>query len=363
MKIFAKGGVALIAFALVFGMPALTLAATAVNLGTAGNYTILTKTGVTTTGTTHVTGDIGVSPINSTAITGFALIHAVTSPFSTSAQVSGKIYAPDYAIPTPANLTVAILNMQTAYTDAAGRAPTSAATTNVGSGTLTNLTLAPGVYQWSSAVTIPTNLTLSGSATDVWIFKVAGTLNIASNKSVILTGGALPQNIFWQVSGAVTLGSGSQFKGIILAKTNIAMITGATLVGRALAQTAVTLQSNNVSGPSSTIAPPPVVIVPPPTPTSTPPMPTSTPPHPYPTSTPPMTDHSKDLKRDLSVGSYGSDVTVCQQRLISAGYAIPAGPTGVFGVQTKTAVINYQKAHSIAPTGIVGVATRTELNK
>jgi Ice-binding-like/Putative peptidoglycan binding domain len=350
MKIFAKASIALLAFSFVLGMPALTFAATAVNLGTAGNYTILTKSGVTTTGTTHVTGDIGVSPISSTAITGFGLIHAVTSPFSTSAQVSGKVYAPDYAIPTPAKLTVAVLNMQAAYTDAAGRAPTSAATTNVGGGTLTNLTLTAGVYQWGSAVTIPTNLTLSGSATDVWIFKVAGTLNIAANKSIILTGGALPQNIFWQVSGAVTLGAGSQFKGVILAKTNIAMITGATLVGRALAQTAVTLQSNAISAPSSASVPPPIP-TPPPTPTPTP------------TSTPPMTDHSKDLKRDLEMGSQGPDVTVCQQRLIYSGYAISAGATGYFGAQTRTAVVSYQKAHGIAANGIVGIATRAALNK
>jgi len=92
-----------------------------VNLGTAGNYVILTKSGISTVPGSTITGNIGVSPINSTAITGFSLMLTAGSSFATSAQVTGDVYAPDYAAPTPANLTTAIGDMQTAYTDAAGR--------------------------------------------------------------------------------------------------------------------------------------------------------------------------------------------------------------------------------------------------
>ena len=140
--------------------------------------------------------------------------------------------------------------MQAAYTDAAGRTATSAATTNVGAGTLTSLTLAPGVYEWGSNVTIPTDLTLNGSATDVWIFKVAGTLDMAAAKNVILAGGALPQNIFWQVSDVVTIGANTHFEGIILGQTAIAFGNLASINGRLLAQTAVTLDATTVTQPA-----------------------------------------------------------------------------------------------------------------
>ena len=234
--------------ALGFIVPTLTLAAgpTAVNLGTAGNYVILSKTGVSTTGTTKIVGDIGVSPIASTAITGFGLVLDSSGTFSRSSLVTGKIYAADYTSPTPSRLTTAVSDMQTAYTNAAGRAPTSAATTNVGAGSIGGLTLKPGVYKWTTGVTIPTNVTLMGGKNDVWIFQVAGTLNVSSGKQVVLKGGAKASNIFWQVADATTLGTNSTFNGTILGKTNIAVQTGAVLNGKALAQTAVTLDSNTV---------------------------------------------------------------------------------------------------------------------
>src|SRR5450759_4536953 len=189
-------------------------------LGTAGDYAILTKTGISTTTTagTAVTGDIAVSPAAATYIVGFSLALDGTGCFSTTTPttlVTGKVYAADYntgGCTTPANLTTAVLNMEAAYTDAAGRTATSAATTNVGGGTLANLTLAPGVYEWGSNVNITTDLHLNGAATDVWIFKVAGTLDLASAKSVILSG-ALAKNVFWQVADVVTIGTGAHFEG------------------------------------------------------------------------------------------------------------------------------------------------------
>ncbi|MDO8727804.1 MAG: ice-binding family protein, partial [Candidatus Methanoperedens sp.] len=94
-------------------------AQTPVNLGTAGNFVILAKSGISTTGTTSITGDIGVSPIDSSAITGFGLIMDSSNKFSTSSLVTGKVYAADYTTPTPATMTAAISDMETAYTDAA----------------------------------------------------------------------------------------------------------------------------------------------------------------------------------------------------------------------------------------------------
>lgn len=226
--------------------------AACVSLGTAANYAILAKTGVSTVPNAVVTGNIGVSPAARTALTGWSLITEPADTFFTSAQVapSGKLYAADnVGGTTSSDLGTAVLNMQTAYTDAAGRTATSAGTTNLGTGTLTNQTLAAGTYEWGSAVNIPTDLTFSGTATDVWILKVAGTLDMAAAKNVILSGGALPQNIFWQVSGAVTIGANTHFEGIVLGQTSITFGNLASVTGRLLSQTAVVLDATTVTHP------------------------------------------------------------------------------------------------------------------
>jgi hypothetical protein len=90
-------------------------------------------------------------------------------------------------------------------------------------------------------------VSISGSASDVWIFQIAQNLTVANGAIVTLSGGAQASNIFWQVAGQVTLGTTAQMKGIILSQTLIAMNTGATLLGRALAQSEVTLDANSVS--------------------------------------------------------------------------------------------------------------------
>ena len=218
----------------------------AVNLGTAGSYVILAKSGVSTTGATSVVGDVAVSPIAASAITGFALSTPPTT-FTTSSLVTGKVWASNYNAPTPANLTTAVLNMQTAYTNAAGRS--SPDFTELGAGNIAGLTLAPGLYKWGTGVSLPGTVTLNGGATGVWIFQIAQNLTVGNGAIVSLTGGALAQNVFWQVAGQATLGTTADFKGIILSKTLISFNTGAKLTGRALSQTAVTLNATTITNP------------------------------------------------------------------------------------------------------------------
>jgi len=222
--------------------------ASAVNLGAAGNFVILAKTGISTTGLTSIVGDLGISPAPATYITGFSLNLTAGSAYSTSALVTGKIYAPGYTDPTPANLTTAVSNMETAYTDAAGR--TNPTATELGAGNIGGMTLVPGLYKWSSDVKIPTNLTLSGDANGVWIFQIAGNLTVSSGVHIILSSGAQANNIFWVVAGQTTLGTADVFNGNILDQTAIVLQTGAVLNGRALAQSAVTLDANSVIVPS-----------------------------------------------------------------------------------------------------------------
>jgi hypothetical protein len=224
-----------------------TLARGAVNLGTAGDYVILSKSGVSTVPPSVITGNLGVSPIAATAVTGFSLIASPTNVFSSSAQVTGKIFAANYAVPSPSNLTTAVGDMQTAFTDAASRAPK---VTELGAGNIGGMTLTAGVYKWGTGVLIPTNVTLSGSSTDVWIFQIAQNLTVASATKIILKGGALPKNVFWQVSGLVDVGTTAHLEGVILSQTAIALHTGASINGRLFAQTAVTLDSSTVVQPA-----------------------------------------------------------------------------------------------------------------
>jgi hypothetical protein len=212
----------------------------AVNLRSAGNFVILAKTGITTTGTTHVTGDIGVSPAAATSITGFGLVADASNQFSTSSLVTGKVYAANYAVPTPATMTTAIKDMQTAYTDAAGRSHPDK--TALGAGDITSMTLAPGLYKWSTGLLISAaGVTLSGGANDVWIFQIAQNLNVANGAHITLSGGAVASHVFWQVAGKVTIGTTAVMNGAVLCMTEIVMNAGSTLNGRALAQSAVTL--------------------------------------------------------------------------------------------------------------------------
>ena len=224
------------------GVKSQNLSPPTVNLGRAGDFVILAKTGISTTGTTAITGNIGVSPAAASFITGFGLLAPPTT-YTTSAIVTGEVFAADYDPPTPSNLTTSVLNMQTAYTDAAGRAPN---VTELGAGDIGGMTLAPAVYKWGSNLLIPTNVTLSGSATDIWIFQIAGNLTQSSGVSINLAGGALAKNIFWQVAGAASLGTTAHFEGTLLSQTSIVLMTGATANGKLLAQTAVTLDANAV---------------------------------------------------------------------------------------------------------------------
>lgn len=226
-------------------IPAQAAGPAPVNLQTAGKYVILSKAGISTTGVTSIVGDIGVSPIAATAITGFDLILSPTGRYSTSAQITGRVYASDYATPTPARMSAAVGDMETAYTDAEGR--TLPDFTELYSGDLTGQTLTPGLYKWGTGVLVSAGgVTISGSPTDVWIFQIAQDLTLEPGAIVTLAGGASAANIFWQVAGETTFGTTTRMKGIVLCATQIAMNTGARLVGRALAQTAVTLDANTI---------------------------------------------------------------------------------------------------------------------
>jgi hypothetical protein len=226
-------------------------------LGEAGDFVILAKSGISTVPKSAITGDIGVSPIAATAITGFGLTLATDIQSSTATQITGKAFAASYGGAIATKLTTAVSNMEAAYIDAAGRTPT--ATINDGSGTIPtdptdatiitvgaigSSTLTTGVYSFNTDIIIGlgTDVTFHGSATDVFIMQTTGVLSQAADTKVLLTGGALAENIFWQVAKNAKIAAGAHMEGVLLVKTDVLFVTGSSLNGRVLAQTAVNLQ-------------------------------------------------------------------------------------------------------------------------
>jgi hypothetical protein len=217
-----------------------------VELGAAGEFAILAMREISTKTPSVITGDVGLSPASAMYVTGFSMMMHETSEFATSPEVHGSIYCADHAPPTPSELSTAVEDMQLAFDDAAGR---PAETTDLGAGNIGGLTLAPGVYRWGTDVSIPTDVMLEGSATDVWIFQIAQDLSMGTDAKVVLSGGATAENVYWQVGGLVDIGTMAHCVGIVLTKTSATLRSGASIDGRLLAQTAVALESSTVVEP------------------------------------------------------------------------------------------------------------------
>jgi len=220
-----------------------------INLGSAADFTVLTKAGISTTGTTSVNGDIGVSPAAATSITGFGLIMDSNNQSSHTPSVTGKVFAADYAALTPAKMTTAVKDMETAFTTANGLT-TPAPIVGLYAGDISGRVLAPGLYKWATGVLITNEgVTLAGGPNDTWVFQISQDLTVNSSAIITLIGGAQAKNITWVVSGQATLGTNTNFSGTILSKTLISLNTGSVVTGRLLAQTAVTLNASTVKKP------------------------------------------------------------------------------------------------------------------
>jgi hypothetical protein len=211
------------------------------------NFVILSETGITNTGShlSAITGNIGSSPVTAAAMDGVFCSEITGSIYGVDAAYVGSGDLSCYKGTAPDKTLVdnAVADMGTAYTDANARAPDY---TELGAGNIGGLNLGPATYKWGTGVLIPTNVTLTGGANDVWIFQIAQGLTVSSGVQIILAGGALPQNIFWATFAAADIGTTSQFKGVLLSQTSIAMKTGSRINGRLLAQTQVTLDQTPV---------------------------------------------------------------------------------------------------------------------
>jgi hypothetical protein len=223
-----------------------------VNLLTAGDFVILTKTGITNVPTSTITGNIGASPITAAAMDNISCSEITGTIYGANAAYTGSGDVTCFEGTGPDNTLVAngVLDMGTAYRDAAGR--TNPDFTELHAGDISGQTLVPGLYKWGTNVLINTDTTLNGNANDVWIFQISGNVIQAANTSVLLTGGALAKNVFWQVAGGagVALDTDATFEGVVLAAKKITLNNGTTVNGRLLSQTAVTLIMNTITQPA-----------------------------------------------------------------------------------------------------------------
>ncbi|MBN1982117.1 MAG: DUF3494 domain-containing protein, partial [Chitinivibrionales bacterium] len=220
-----------------------------VELRSASRFAVLSSSLISNIPQSFIIGDVGLSPASGSSITGLS-----------SSEVTGTIYAVDETGPAGSVAAASMLStakgdLTTAFNDAAGRIPIPTGEfLNPGAGNIGGLTLRPGLYKFTSEVSITgSDLTLSGSASDVWIFQIGTTFIVGNDIKVVLAGGALAANVFWQVGSSATLGTMSLVKGTIMADQSITINTGARLEGRALTRVAaITLATNTITKPSET---------------------------------------------------------------------------------------------------------------
>ncbi len=211
-------------------------------LFTAGNFAVLAETAITNVPTSAITGNVGLAPAPGVNIE------------LTCAEVTGTIYTVDSAGSPSCRqrnaeslLIQAVADGHAAWNGALSLVPDY---TNVRAGNIGGINLPPAVYEWNTGVQIPANLTLTGGPNDVWIFLIELDLIVSPGVQIILAGGALPQNVFWQtVVNGVAIGEASQFQGIILSETTIFMGAGASINGRLLAAGSINLNQNTVTQP------------------------------------------------------------------------------------------------------------------
>ena len=213
--------------------------ATFVDLGTAASYSVLAGTGVTSTGAgTVLAGNLGLSPAG--VIAGFP-------PGTTNGSIHDKDAAADQAQS----------DRQDAYDAAA--AETSTGTL---AGDQAGVTFTPGVYTSAAAVTNTGTMTLDavGDSSAVFVFQVGAAFSSAAASKIVLKNGALANNVYFQVLGAVAIGAGAKVVGTFIGAGAISFGEAATIKGRALAATTVSLANTPFTEPKDDLTPPMIAI-------------------------------------------------------------------------------------------------------
>lgn len=222
----------------------------AVDFGMAGSYEVLASNIVKVDASpVTIEGNVGLSPLGTfTNITLTPVISTATT-YSTSEQVSGRVYSSSHLAPTPDKLVAAIASVDAANV-IINAMPVTSAEVGGASADIGGMVLSPGVYTWSGNVTMSSAITLTGSANDVWIFRIAGNFS-PSAYAVNMGSFATAKNVVWQVGGfaAITAGAAAHVEGTIISAGYIALGDGASVNGRLFAKSYVQFDKNHVTQP------------------------------------------------------------------------------------------------------------------
>lgn len=221
-----------------------------IDLGKAGQFVILAKKTINNESESRITGRTGegsATDVTKSEKTKEEMAFADSVRKSTSDEV--MIWQSNQSDTASTDVSEAIKDMMSAHSDAllqSGNDATSQMNESLHTAELTS-----GIREWSDSLNIESDVTLSGSADDVWVFKIGNNLNVNENTVFTLTDGARADNIFWIVEGEVTIGKDANFEGIILSMNDITLEKGAKLNGRMFSQTSITLDDNTITEPGS----------------------------------------------------------------------------------------------------------------
>jgi hypothetical protein len=201
------------------------------SLGTAERYAVLGSTAVSCIGVTTIYGNVGVAPAG--AVTGFPAPCTIAAPGDPDPHVNDGPAMTAQADVDPAYNALVAMPCGTVLTGQ----------------DLGGMTLAPGVYCFTSSAQLTGNLTLAGPANGLWVFQIGTAITTGTSSQVILSGGAQAKNVFWQVGSSATIGQTTSFTGNIIAAVSITMVQGSTLLGRALSKAGITMDGNTITLP------------------------------------------------------------------------------------------------------------------
>ncbi|MBC7540262.1 MAG: DUF3494 domain-containing protein [Bacteriovorax sp.] len=208
-----------------------------IDLGIADSFAIMAYTSITSAPTSNISGKVGLKPGIRSLIN-----------LNPNTEVAGgrvEVYAGDDVGDPSDYLNLAREDLIAAYRDVVAR-PTDKDKIEAYKGKPGGKILPPGIYRWSEGVIISSDMTLEGNDTDIFIFQIAGDMSVAPKVRIVLSGGARAKNVFWQVSGKVTLESTTDVPGTIMSQLTFEMKSLAQLHGRALVKNGKLILSQNV---------------------------------------------------------------------------------------------------------------------
>ncbi len=207
------------------------------DLGIAQSFAAMAYSSIVSSPTSTIKGKVGLKPGRRTLIA-----------LDAKTEVEGgsdNVYSADDTGDKAIYLTLAREDLISAYREAAAR-ETDKDKVEAYAGNIGGKTLPPGIYKWSNGVVIDSDVILEGNSKDIWIFQITGDVAVASGVNFKLLDGAKARNVYWQISGKVTLEANTKVPGTMMSQLTFEMKNSAKLNGRALVKNGKLLMNQNI---------------------------------------------------------------------------------------------------------------------